>query len=79
MTNLYIRHIKLRAFQAGDLVLRRVFENMDDPTVEKFQLNWERPYMIVRVGLNRSYALNKPDGAPVLRMWNAIQLKRYYQ
>ena len=39
MTNLYNMHVKQRAFRAGDLVLRRVFENMADPTAGKFQPN----------------------------------------
>ena len=39
ITNLYNRQVKQRAFQAEDLVLRRVFENTVNPTTEKFQLN----------------------------------------
>ena len=78
-TNLYNMHIKSRAFRARDLVLRKVFENMVDPTAGKFQSNWEGSYVIVRVGPTRSYPLNKLDGALVPRMWNAIHLKRYYQ
>ena len=49
------------------------------PIAEKFQLNWEGPYMIVKVGAASLYALDKLDGTPVLKMWNAIHLKRYYQ
>ena len=79
LANLYIKHVKPRAFQAGDLVLRRVFENTVDPAASKFQPNWEGPYMIVRVGAAGSYTLKKLDGAPVSRMWNAMHLKRYYQ
>ena len=36
MENLYNRHIKSCAFQAGDLVLRRVFKNTVDSMAEKF-------------------------------------------
>ena len=36
LKNLYNRHVKPRAFRAGDLVLRRVFENMIDLVVGKF-------------------------------------------
>ena len=43
MANLYNRHIKSRAFQAEDLVLRRVFENTVELVVGKFQPNWEGP------------------------------------
>ena len=79
MTNLYNRHVKLCAFRAGDLVLRRVFENTIDPAAGKFQPNWEGPYTIVKVGEARSYALDKLDGTPVPRMWNDIHVKWYYQ
>ena len=68
LTNLYNRHVKPHAFQAGDLVLRKVFENMTDPATGKFQPNWEGLYMIVKVGVARSYALNKLDGTLVPRM-----------
>ena len=79
MTNLYNMRVKQRVFRAGDLVLRRVFENKVDPTTNKFQSNWEGSYMIIRVGVARSYALNKLDGMPVPRMWNVMHLKRNYQ
>ena len=39
MENLYNKHIKLRAFRVGDLVLRKVFENTVDPVAGKFQPN----------------------------------------
>ena len=68
MANLYNRHIKPRAFRAKDLVLRKVFENTVDPVADKFQPNWEGPYIVVRVGVAGSYALNKVEGTPVLRM-----------
>ena len=48
-TKLYNRRVRQRAYQAGDLVLRRVFENMANPDAGKFQPNWEGPYTIVRV------------------------------
>ena len=78
MANLYNKHIKLRAFRAEDLVLRKVFEYTADPAASKFQPNWEGPYMIVRVRPVGSYALNKLDGAPVPRIWNVMHLKMYY-
>ena len=78
-TNLYNRHIKPHAFRAEDLVLRKVFENTTDLTAEKFQPNWERPYIVVRVGIVGSYTLNKQNMTLVPRMWNAMHLKRYYQ
>ena len=75
----YNKRVKPRAFQTGDLVLRRVFENMTDLTTRKFQPNWEGPYLITRARESRAYALDKVDGTPIPRMWNATHLKRYYQ
>ena len=39
LTNLYNKRVKPHTFQDGDLVLRRVFENMANLVDEKFQPN----------------------------------------
>ena len=75
----YNKRVKPQVFQLGDLVLRKVFENTADPTVGKFQPNWEGPYVVTRPGGSESYAIDKTNGTPVPRMWNAMHLKRYYQ
>ena len=36
LANLYNRCMKPRMFQPGDLVLRKIFENIIDPSAEKF-------------------------------------------
>ena len=77
--NLYNRCVKPRVFQPRDLVLRKVFENTANPAAGKFQPNWEGPYIVTRAGESGSYALDKLDGTPIPRMWNAMHLKRYYQ
>ena len=79
LENLYNRRVKPQVFHPGDLVLRKVFENTVDPVAEKFHINWEGPYIVTRAGKSGSYALDKLDGTPVPRMWNAMHLKRYYQ
>ena len=78
LANLYNRHVKPRMFQLGDLVLRKVFENMADSSIGKFQLNWEGQYIVTRADKFRSYALDNLEGTPVPRMWNVMHLKRYY-
>ena len=79
LVNSYNRQVKPREFQPGDLVLRKVFENTADPTAGKFQPNWEGPYVVMRADEAGSYSIDKTDGTPVPRMWNATHLKRYYQ
>ena len=75
----YNKRVNPRVFQSDDLVLRKVFENTADPTVGKFQPNWEGPYVVARPRESGSYLIDKTDGTPVPRMWNATHLKRYYQ
>ena len=72
------RCVKPRTFKTEVLVLRRVFKNMSNPANGKLQPNWEGSYTVVRVGTVNSYALSKPDGTVVPRMWNAMHLKKYY-
>ena len=79
LENLYNKHVKPRMFQPRDLVLRKVFENTTDPSTEKFQPNWEGPYIVSWFGESGSHALDKLDGTPVPRMWNIMHLKRYFQ
>ena len=64
LANFYNKRVRPRAFQPGDLVLRRVFENTANPTTGKFQPNWEGPYVVTRPGELRSYAIDKTDGTP---------------
>ena len=59
--------------------MRKVFENTTDLTVEKFQPNWEGPYIATRHDEFISYALDNLDGTLAPRMWNVMHLKRYYQ
>ena len=79
LANAYNKWVRPRVFRPGDLVLRKVFENTADPKAGKFQPNWEGPYIVRRLGEPGSYAIDTIDGTPVLRMWNVIHLKRYYQ
>ena len=79
LANSYNKRVRPRVFQPGDLVLRKVFENTADPIAGKFQPNWEGPYVVIRPGESRFYAIDKLDGTPVPRMWNAMHLNSYYQ
>ena len=79
LANFYNKRVRPRVFQPGYLVLRRVFENTMGPMAGKFQPNWEGPYVVTRPGESESYAIDKTDGTPVPRMWNAMHLKRFNQ
>ena len=79
LKNSYNKRVKPQVFQPSDLVLRKVFENVVDPTIGKFQPNWEGPYVVTRPGEFGFYTIDKTYGIPVPRMWNVTHLKRYHQ
>jgi hypothetical protein len=60
----------------GHLVLRRV-ANQD--TVDKLQLKWEGPFLVLSSSRLSSYRLMKNmDDNDIPRSWNADELQRYY-
>ena len=75
----YNHKARPRVFKSGTLVLRKVFENIAEREVGKFQANWEDPYIITKAGESGTYHLQKLDGTPLLRSWNVSNLKQYYQ
>ena len=75
----YNRKVRPRSFKNGTLVLRKVFENTIEVGAGKFQANWEGPYIVSKASNNGAYHLQKLDETPLLRPWNASNLKQYYQ
>ncbi|XP_034685658.1 uncharacterized protein LOC117914419 [Vitis riparia] len=62
----YNRKVRPRIFKEGSLVLRKVFEDTVEKGAEKFQANWEGPYMVSKANENGSYHLRTLSGAPLL-------------
>ena len=48
VANSYNKNVRVRVFQQGDWVLRKVFPNKKDPRHGKLAPTWEGPYQIVR-------------------------------
>ncbi|XP_019161181.1 PREDICTED: uncharacterized protein LOC109157795 [Ipomoea nil] len=70
--------IRPRAFQVSDLVLRD--RQASQPTEGgNFAIKWEGPYRIAAVVQAGTYKLETQEGKPVDRIWNVIQLKKFYQ
>ena len=49
VANYYNSRVRPRSFLSGDLVLRRVFQNTQEPGVRAFGPNWESPYKVIKV------------------------------
>lgn len=67
VANTYNRHVYVRTFQVGDLVLRKTFMNTMNTTSGKFADTWEGPYLIDVVVGRGTYQLSTLDGVQVPR------------
>ena len=75
----YNRRVRPRIFKERSLVLRKIFKNMAEKGARKFQANWEGPYVVSKANENGSYYLQTLNGTLLLRLWNVVNLKQYYQ
>ena len=73
----YNKNVRIRKFQVGDLVLRKVFQNTKELNAGKLGAKWEGPYLVVEDAGKGAYRLSTLDGKEVPRAWNAIHLKAY--
>ena len=64
-------------FQKGELVLKRIPQNRQDPR-EKWSSNWEGPYVVKKVFSRRALILTKMDGKKFPGPINADIAKKYY-
>ena len=69
------QRVKLKCFNPGDMVLRKVSQATKDPNEGKLGSNWEGPYKVVRYSRRGSYYLEDTNGKPLPRPWNAEHLK----
>ena len=69
----YNKKVRTRAFEIGDLVLKRVF-----PTPSNLNPKWEGPYVIERMLREGTFKLTTVDGILLPRAWNSEHLRRYY-
>ncbi|KAJ9551384.1 hypothetical protein OSB04_015429 [Centaurea solstitialis] len=72
------KKVKIKVFQVGDHVLRRVFPNTQESNAGKLSIKWEGPYIITRIVGKGAYKISTIEGNEIPRSWNATHLKRYY-
>jgi ribonuclease HI/transposase InsO family protein len=75
MRRFHDRHVKGRAFEVGDHVLRRVQSSKDR---HKLSAPWEGPFTIAEVLRPGSYKLKDEQGRTLNNAWNIEQLRRFY-
>ena len=79
MARQYDAMVKLRRFNIGDLVLRKVFLATKNLAHGKLGPNWEGPYRVINFKRQGSYYLEALDGRKLEHHWNVEHLRRYYQ
>ena len=77
MARYYNRKVKVRRFNTGDLVLRKVSQATKDPSQGKLGLAWEGPYKVIRHSREGFYYLMSLDGLELPRPWNIEHFKKY--
>ena len=75
----YNRMVKLKKFNIGDLVLRKVTPAMKDSAQGKLGSNWEGPYRVIHYLHQGSYHLEDAEGKRLPHPWNVEHLKRYFE
>ena len=68
----YDQKVRLKTFEPGDLVLKRVFH----PSTQ-LGPKWEGPYTIQRKLDTGAFKLTTVDGEEIPIAWNAQHLRRY--
>ena len=75
----YNARVKNRCFRVGDLVLKKVLPNTQDPGVGNLGPNWEGPYIMKDVVGPGTYSLYTIHGNILRHAWNVEHLRVYYQ
>ena len=79
MARQYDAMVKLRRFNIGDLVLKKVSLATKNSANGKLGLNWEGPYRVINYKRQGSYYLEALDERKLEHPWNVEHLRRYYQ
>ncbi|XP_049386034.1 uncharacterized protein LOC125850203 [Solanum stenotomum] len=77
MVKAFNKKVRLRQFEPGQLVLKRIFPHQDEAK-GKFAPNWQGPYMVHRVLTGGALILAEMDGKIWPKAINADAVKRYY-
>jgi hypothetical protein len=71
----YDRNVREHSFSIGNLVLRRI---QDELELYKLNSRWEGPFIIKQITRPGSYRLQYPEGQDVPNSWNVQNLRKFY-
>ena len=79
MARQYDVMVKLKRFNIGDLVLKKVSLATKNLAHGKLGPNWKGLYRVINCKRQGSYYLEALDGRKLEHSWNVEHLRRYYQ
>ena len=74
----YNQDVRVREFNAKDLVLRRAVRSIRDTNAGKLAQTWEGPYRITTIAGVGAYYLEDMNEILLPRPWNAYNLKKFH-
>jgi len=77
MTRAFNKKVRVRTFEVGQLVLKRIFPHQDEYK-GKFAPNWQGPYVVHKVLPRGALVLAEMDGRVWRKAINSDAVKRYY-
>ena len=77
MMRAHDKKVRPRQFQKGELVLKRIPQNRQDPR-GKWSPNWEGPYVVKKAFSGGALILTEMDGKEFSSPINADIVKKYY-
>ena len=78
MARYYNKKVKVRRFDIGNLIFKKVSQATKDPSQRKLGPAWQGPYKVICHFRERSYYLKILDGQELPYPWKIEHLKRYY-
>ena len=77
MIRAFNKKVRVRTFEVGQLVLKRIFPHQEEYK-GKFAPNWQGPYMVHKVLSRGALVLAEMDGRVWRKAINSDAVKRYY-
>ncbi|KAK8951258.1 hypothetical protein KSP39_PZI004425 [Platanthera zijinensis] len=78
MARYFDKHVRIKQFKEGDLVLKKVDAAGRSAVVGKLNPNWKGPYIVEKTLGSGRYHLQDVEGVSMSRAWSGDDLKRFY-
>ncbi|KAK8924197.1 hypothetical protein KSP39_PZI019370 [Platanthera zijinensis] len=78
MAKYFDKHVRIKQFAEGDLVLRKVDAAGRSAAVGKLHPNWEGPFIVQEALKSGGYRLRNVEGETLSLTWSGDDLKRFF-